>query len=204
MNHGAGRRQGTEQGPGVGPRQGQGSTREISVEEPAQAGTAGLTRTTRSPEAGRIRSRDSRRPRPKRPPRQGQGQGRWRAQGLESHPREEAEEFLDSVVEPAEERPKKKSKTAATAPEETPAEMNAAETNDADGPPVDPEEAEMMALMGFGGFGTTQGKQVEDANANVSAVHKKTTRRARQYMNRPGGFNRPLPEEQTGVKSNKI
>jgi U4/U6.U5 tri-snRNP-associated protein 3 len=38
----------------------------------------------------------------------------------------------------------------------------------------------------------------------VSAVHKKTTRRARQYMNRPGGFNRPLPEEQTGVKSNKI
>ena len=52
VNHGAGRRQGTEQGPGVGPRQGQGSTREISVEEPAQAGTAGLTRTTRSPEAG--------------------------------------------------------------------------------------------------------------------------------------------------------
>ena len=90
------------------------------------------------------------------------------------------------------------------APEETPAEMNAVETNDGDGPPVDPEEAEMMALMGFGGFGTTQGKQVEDANANVSAVHKKTTRRARQYMNRPGGFNRPLPEEQTGVKSNKI
>jgi U4/U6.U5 tri-snRNP-associated protein 3 len=82
--------------------------------------------------------------------------------------------------------------------------MNAADTNDDDGPPVDPEEAEMMALMGFGGFGTTQGKQVEDANANVSAVHKKTTRRARQYMNRPGGFNRPLPEEQTGVKSNKI
>lgn len=82
--------------------------------------------------------------------------------------------------------------------------MNAVETNDGDGPPVDPEEAEMMALMGFGGFGTTQGQQVEDPNANVSAVHKKTTRRARQYMNRPGGFNRPLPEEQTGVKSNKI
>lgn len=120
------------------------------------------------------------------------------------HPREEAEEFLDSVVEPAEERPKKKSKTAATAPEETPAEMNAAETNDADGPPVDPEEAEMMALMGFGGFGSTAGKHVDDPNANVGAVRKKTTRKARQYMNRPGGFNRPLPEEKTGIKQNKI
>lgn len=62
----------------------------------------------------------------------------------------------------------------------------------------------MMALMGFGGFSSTQGKQVDDPNSNASAVHKKTTRRARQYMNRPGGFNRPLPDERTGVKSNKI
>ena len=74
----------------------------------------------------------------------------------------------------------------------------------ADDAGIDPEEAEMMALMGFGGFSSTQGKQVDDPNSNASAVHKKTTRRARQYMNRPGGFNRPLPDERTGVKSNKI
>ena len=71
-------------------------------------------------------------------------------------------------------------------------------------PPPDDAEAEMMALMGFGGFGSTAGKHVDDPNANVGAVRKKTTRRARQYMNRPGGFNRPLPEEKTGIKQNKI
>ena len=72
-------------------------------------------------------------------------------------------------------------------------------------PPDAPDaEAEMMALMGFGGFGSTAGKHVDDPNANVGAVRKKTTRKARQYMNRPGGFNRPLPEEKTGIKQNKI
>ena len=64
--------------------------------------------------------------------------------------------------------------------------------------------SEMMALMGFGGFGSTAGKHVDDPNVNVGAVRKKTTRKARQYMNRPGGFNRPLPEEKTGIKQNKI
>ena len=53
-------------------------------------------------------------------------------------------------------------------------------------------------VTGFGGFTTTQGTHVEDANSNVSSIYKKTTRRARQYMNRPGGFNRPLPDEVTG------
>ena len=32
----------------------------------------------------------------------------------------------------------------------------------ADDAGIDPEEAEMMALMGFGGFSSTQGKQVDD------------------------------------------
>jgi hypothetical protein len=44
----------------------------------------------------------------------------------------------------------------------------------------------------------------DDEKSNVSAVYKKTTRRARQFMNRPGGFNRPLPDEVNGVRSNKI
>ncbi len=62
----------------------------------------------------------------------------------------------------------------------------------------------MMALMGFGGFGSTAGKHVDDPRVNVGAARKRTTRKARQYMNRPGGFNRPLPEEKTGIKQNKI
>jgi len=52
------------------------------------------------------------------------------------------------------------------------------------------EEAEMMRLMGFGGFDSTKGKQV---NGNdVGAVHHVVVRKYRQYMNRRGGFNRPL------------
>jgi len=38
---------------------------------------------------------------------------------------------------------------------------------------------------------------VKDPKANVSGVFKKTKREARQYMNRPGGFNKPLPSEKT-------
>ncbi|XP_037092153.1 U4/U6.U5 small nuclear ribonucleoprotein 27 kDa protein-like, partial [Pollicipes pollicipes] len=53
-----------------------------------------------------------------------------------------------------------------------------------------PEEIEMMKVMGFGGFDTTKGKKV-DGN-NQGAVHVVLKRRYRQYMNRKGGFNRPL------------
>lgn len=65
------------------------------------------------------------------------------------------------------------------------------------------EEVAMMAAMGFvTDFSTTQGKEVYDSHCNLSAVHKKSTRQARQYMNRRGGFNRPLPAESTGQKVN--
>lgn len=47
---------------------------------------------------------------------------------------------------------------------------------------------------------TEQGKQVDDESANAGAVKAKQTRQARQYMNRRGGFNRPLPAEKTGEK----
>ncbi|KAJ9098921.1 hypothetical protein QFC20_005836 [Naganishia adeliensis] len=51
-------------------------------------------------------------------------------------------------------------------------------------------EAAAMAAMGFGGFGTTKGKHRE-GNAEGGANIKKE-RTWRQYMNRRGGFNRPL------------
>ncbi|XP_067943046.1 U4/U6.U5 small nuclear ribonucleoprotein 27 kDa protein-like isoform X2 [Watersipora subatra] len=52
------------------------------------------------------------------------------------------------------------------------------------------EEIEMMKCMGFGGFDSTKGKKVE--GNDVGAVHVKLKRTYRQYMNRRGGFNRPL------------
>ena len=56
------------------------------------------------------------------------------------------------------------------------------------------DEDEMNRLLGFGGFGSTKGKQVidnaEGAAAGAAAKHKE--RKYRQYMNRKGGFNRPL------------
>ncbi|KAM0324128.1 hypothetical protein ACHAQA_008320 [Verticillium albo-atrum] len=48
----------------------------------------------------------------------------------------------------------------------------------------------MAAMMGFGGFGTTKNKKI--AGNNVGGVRKEKKVEYRQYMNRQGGFNRPL------------
>lgn len=53
-----------------------------------------------------------------------------------------------------------------------------------------PDEQEMMKMMGFCSFDTTKNKKV-DGN-DVGAVHVILKRKYRQYMNRKGGFNRPL------------
>lgn len=52
------------------------------------------------------------------------------------------------------------------------------------------DEIEMMKLMGFSDFNSTKGKHVN--GTDVSAVHLIQKRKYRQYMNRKGGFNRPL------------
>jgi len=52
------------------------------------------------------------------------------------------------------------------------------------------EDDAMAAMMGLNGFGSTKGKQVtgnQDGGVNIKKV-----RTWRQYMNRRGGFNRPL------------
>ncbi|KAK4203715.1 hypothetical protein QBC40DRAFT_250839 [Triangularia verruculosa] len=49
---------------------------------------------------------------------------------------------------------------------------------------------DMAAMMGFGGFGTTKGKKV--IGNKVGAIKKEKKTEYRQYMNRVGGFNRPL------------
>lgn len=57
------------------------------------------------------------------------------------------------------------------------------------------EEEQMKRLLGFsGGFASTKGEVVED-NASSAArgvAGKNKARKYRQYMNRVGGFNRPL------------
>lgn len=59
---------------------------------------------------------------------------------------------------------------------------------------VDQSELEMMKMLGIPlGFDSTKGKPVP--GANVSGVRVVTKRQPRQYMNRRGGFNRPLPPE---------
>ncbi|KAG6493848.1 hypothetical protein ZIOFF_048851 [Zingiber officinale] len=59
---------------------------------------------------------------------------------------------------------------------------------------IDPDELEMMNMMGIPtGFDSTKGKPV--SGNDVSGVKAVTKRQPRQYMNRRGGFNRPLPQE---------
>ncbi|KAF4628987.1 hypothetical protein G7Y89_g9163 [Cudoniella acicularis] len=50
--------------------------------------------------------------------------------------------------------------------------------------------AAMQAMMGFGSFNTTHQKKV--LGNDISAVRKEKKTEYRQYMNRVGGFNRPL------------
>ncbi len=69
------------------------------------------------------------------------------------------------------------------------------------GADLTPEEIQAMQAMGIPfAFDTTQGKAVEDDAVNVSGYKIKSKRSGRQYMNRRGGFNRPLPAERTGER----
>ena len=52
------------------------------------------------------------------------------------------------------------------------------------------EEIEMMKIMGISSFDTTKNKKVK--GNDHGEVHVSVKRRYRQYMNRKGGFNRPL------------
>jgi U4/U6.U5 tri-snRNP-associated protein 3 len=62
--------------------------------------------------------------------------------------------------------------------------------------------AKMAAMMGLPlDFDTSQNK--DHTTSEASAIHRKTVRSARQYMNRKGGFNRALPAERTGEKVKK-
>ncbi|KAK7539943.1 uncharacterized protein J3D65DRAFT_620320 [Phyllosticta citribraziliensis] len=65
------------------------------------------------------------------------------------------------------------------------------EAMDVDREDVDPEEAEMHRVMGFSKFRSTHEQKVPGNEFNY-AVKKEKVTQYRQYMNRTGGFNRPL------------
>ncbi|XP_014671253.1 PREDICTED: U4/U6.U5 small nuclear ribonucleoprotein 27 kDa protein-like [Priapulus caudatus] len=69
--------------------------------------------------------------------------------------------------------------------DETPVEITA---TDLGGKTED--EIAMMKVMGFGTFDTTKGKKMNGNDIYASNLIQK--RKYRQYMNRKGGFNRPL------------
>ncbi|KAI8943745.1 hypothetical protein NX059_001725 [Plenodomus lindquistii] len=56
---------------------------------------------------------------------------------------------------------------------------------------MDDDEWEMLCTMGFGGFKSTKNTKVPGNNKNYG-VRRDKQMEARQYMNRQGGFNRPL------------
>ena len=54
----------------------------------------------------------------------------------------------------------------------------------------DPEVSAMRKMMGFAGFKSTKNTKVP--GNEIYAVRKEKKTEYRQYMNRVGGFNRPL------------
>mmetsp|Transcript_33367 Transcript_33367/g.93635 ORF Transcript_33367/g.93635 Transcript_33367/m.93635 type:complete len:141 (-) Transcript_33367:193-615(-) len=53
-----------------------------------------------------------------------------------------------------------------------------------------PEDQMLVKMMGFSAFDSTKGK--DHSGSDLSDVKRATKRQYRQYMNRRGGFNRPL------------
>lgn len=53
------------------------------------------------------------------------------------------------------------------------------------------EDGRMLKIMGFGGFKSTKNTKVPGNDKNYG-VRKEKKSTYRQYMNRQGGFNRPL------------
>ncbi|CEH15927.1 duf1777-domain-containing protein [Ceraceosorus bombacis] len=97
--------------------------------------------------------------------------------------RERREEELDRKHEGTS-RSSKGKRSSATGSVDGGAVQNAGQVE------VGEDEQAMMAAMGFGNFGSTKGKHVAGNSEGAANVRKE--RSWRQYMNRQGGFNRPL------------
>mmetsp|Transcript_11746 Transcript_11746/g.30180 ORF Transcript_11746/g.30180 Transcript_11746/m.30180 type:complete len:198 (+) Transcript_11746:41-634(+) len=91
--------------------------------------------------------------------------------------------------------------SAAAAADEIAATLAMAKETSKDGGPAlevtaeEDEEDAMMKMMGFSTLASTKGKKVE-GNLDPTLNVNKKKRRYRQYMNRKGGFNRLLANQQ--------
>lgn len=78
------------------------------------------------------------------------------------------------------------------APRSAPGEkVQQADTMMEDAPEDEDSDAEMKRIMGFGDFRSTKNTKVPGNDKNYG-IHKVKKAEYRQYMNRVGGFNRPL------------
>lgn len=68
--------------------------------------------------------------------------------------------------------------------------VDATATKKEDQEESDPELRQMQEMMGFAGFRSTKNTKVP--GNRIYAVRKEKKTEYRQYMNRMGGFNRPL------------
>ncbi|KAF4521132.1 hypothetical protein B566_EDAN011949 [Ephemera danica] len=130
---------------------------------------------SRSP-SPRRRERDRERERRKRPRSRERGERRRRS--AEPRDRERPDRERDSRVERGGDREQRHRRSWSRSRSHKDLEGKSA------------EEIEMMKMMGFCSFDSTKGKQVLDKDPG--AVHVILKRKYRQYMNRKGGFNRPL------------
>ncbi|PHH61718.1 hypothetical protein CDD81_8010 [Ophiocordyceps australis] len=106
-----------------------------------------------------------------------------------SHPRDASPSLSSQHAPKTGPRQPSKGRQAPTAARQQSALDGSAMQVDLDGHGED-DMAAMQALMGFGNFGSTKNTKV--LGNNVGAVHKEKKTEYRQYMNRQGGFNRPL------------
>lgn len=134
---------------------------------------------TRSGRRDRDRDKDKDRDRERDRHRRKRSKDRSRERRRHSH--ERSRRFSRSLTRSRSRSTEKKSRA-------TVVERPVVTAADLEGKSVD--EQEMMKMMGFCNFDTTKGKKVE--GNDVGGVHVILKRKYRQYMNRKGGFNRPL------------
>ncbi|RZC32684.1 DUF1777 domain containing protein [Asbolus verrucosus] len=129
----------------------------------------------------RDRDRDRERERDRHRRKRSKERSRDRERRRHSHDREPRRRFSRSLTRSRSRSLDKKSRPL-------PPERPVVTAADLEGKSAD--EQEMMKMMGFCNFDTTKGKKVE--GNDVGGVHVILKRKYRQYMNRKGGFNRPL------------
>jgi U4/U6.U5 tri-snRNP-associated protein 3 len=141
---------------------------------------------SRSPRRDGPRDTRTRSP-PRGPRRENDRDERPRERERDERPRNPTKPQLARPAPKPSEKPADKSTNGAT----TKMETDADEAKPVKEEDEDSDEAAMRKVMGFGKFRSTKNTKVPGNDKNY-AVRKEKKTEYRQYMNRTGGFNRPL------------